>query len=568
MPAEGTENIKPAIVALVSEAKAALLARELSNRYAADYSISTDTSSDAALNRLQELAIGQNDVALILADFQMGGEELLAAGREIHPHARKALLLEWGEHRIAREELVRAIAFGQADYFVVEPLASPDERFHRSITEFLDEWWRLRGIPFEAIRVIGKERSARSHEICDLLQRHDLPYGFYGADSDAGRQLLDDAGLGDDRLPVVIVGKDRRLVEPTNIEVAEALGARTQAGSGIYDVAIVGGGPAGLSAAVSAASEGLRTALIERQAMGGQAGTSSSIRNYLGFPRGISGAELAARALEQAILFGTELIYGGEAISIRVDGDLRIVALSNGAEVVARTVVIATGVSYRMLGIPSLETFSGAGVFYGAALSEARSLAGEQIFVVGGGNSAGQAAIHLAKFASRVTILVRSDSLAQSMSEYLVTAIDATPNINVRYGVELAGGGGDRRLQWLTLKDRHSGRHEDVHAAALCVFIGAEPFTDWLPPSIARDKWGYVLTGVFPSDSPPNGQPAEERLVFETTLPNVFAVGDARHGSIKRVASAAGEGSVCIRLVHECLSRLPSGEQRPAELSS
>jgi thioredoxin reductase (NADPH) len=337
-------------------------------------------------------------------------------------------------------------------------------------------------------------------------------------------------------------------VDPTNVELADALGARTRPGAGVYDMIVVGGGPAGLSAAVYAESEGLRTALIEPTAMGGQAGTSSMIRNYLGFPRGISGAELAARAFEQAILFGTEMIYGTAATGLRADGDLRIVQLANGAEVTGRTVVIATGVSYRTLGIASLEEFNGVGVFYGSAMSEAATLVGQPVYVVGGGNSAGQAALYLSKFASQVTLLVRSDSLASSMSQYLITEIDATPNVSVQFETEIVGASGRGQLETIDLCHGRSQYIETVAAAAVFILIGAQPFTDWLPPDVVRDDWGYVATG--PSEQAPN------RLPYESTMPGVFAVGDVRRDSVKRVASATGEGAVCVRMVHEYLSLL------------
>ena len=319
-----------------------------------------------------------------------------------------------------------------------------------------------------------------------------------------------------------------------------------------YDVVIVGGGPAGLAAAVYAGSEGLRVALVEREALGGQAGTSSMIRNYLGFPRGISGAELATRSLEQAVLFGTDIVYGSTATGLRAERDLRVVILGDGSEISSRTVVIATGVSYRRLEVPALEALIGAGVFYGAGMSEAQALAGERVFVVGGGNSAGQAAVHLSRYAERVTLLVRSGSLAKSMSQYLTAEIALTPNIDVRYGVEVVGGGGEGRLEWLELEDRHSGAVEAVPTAALFVLIGAQPFTDWIPSSVIRDQWGYVLTGARASS---DTRPGDTRapLLLETDLPGVFAVGDVRQGSVKRVASGAGEGAICIRLVHEYL---------------
>jgi thioredoxin reductase (NADPH) len=382
--------------------------------------------------------------------------------------------------------------------------------------------------------------------MCDLLQRHNMPFAFERADSEAGAAILHTAGVNADTAPVVVLQDGRTLVDPSNIEIADALGARTRPGSGIYDLIVVGGGPAGLSAAVYAESEGLRTALIEPTAMGGQAGTSSMIRNYLGFPRGISGAELAARAFDQAILFGTEMIYGQAAADLLVDGYLRIVQLTDGTNVPARAVVIATGVSYRTVDIASLEAFNGVGVYYGAAISEAAALAGQEVFVVGGGNSAGQAAVYLAKFASRVTMLVRGESLAQSMSEYLITEIDSCANIDLLYGVEVVGGAGGGRLETVEVRHSSTGAVDTLPAAALFILIGAEPFTQWLPPEVARDDWGFVITG--PTEETPS------RLPFESTIPGVFAVGDVRRDSTKRVASAAGEGAVCVRLVHEYLA--------------
>jgi thioredoxin reductase (NADPH) len=550
---------KPAIVVVDDEGPdGTLVARELSKRYGDDYTVVAERSADAALERLRELARAGRSTALILADRRTGGVELLKAARAIHPHAKRCLLLRWGENRSEREEITHALEARHADYFVVKPTTSPDEQFHRAVTELLEEWWRLRGSPFEAVRVVGPASSSRGHEICDLLQRHDHPYGFYASDSEAGRAMLAPLGLTDDR-GVVVFTDGGALVDPSNVEIARAIGATTGPGTGVYDVAIVGAGPAGLAAAVSAASEGLRTALLDRLAFGGQAGTSSMIRNYLGFPRGISGAELAARAIDQASLFGTEMIYGVSARSLTTEGDLRVVGLSDGSEITARTVVIATGVSYRTLDVPALEPLRGVGVFYGASIAEARSLTDERVFVVGGGNSAGQAAIHLAKFADQVTILVRADSLAHTMSDYLVNEVGTTPNVHVRFGVEVVDGGGDGRLQWLGLEDRASGTVERVAAAALFVLIGAEPLTDWLPPSIARDRWGYVLTGrrgqVPPADAGGGGAALTGReLLFETSLPRVFAAGDVRQGSVKRVASAAGEGSICVKLIHECLA--------------
>jgi thioredoxin reductase (NADPH) len=541
---------KPVILIVDPDDDVSDTVEQLVARYSHDYTIVADLDIASASQRMRALAESAGDVALILADRASNGATLLDEARTVHPHARRGLLLNWNESRAYREEIAFAFAQRQAEGFVTKPSGAPDERFHRSITELLDEWWRIRGTRITAVHVICVERTARVYEMCDLLQRHNMPFAFHHADSEAGAAILQTAGVDADTAPVVVLQDGRTFVDPSNIEIADALGARTRPGSGTYDVVVVGGGPAGLSAAVYAESEGLRTALIEPTAMGGQAGTSSMIRNYLGFPRGISGAELAARAFDQAILFGTEMIYGHAAASLRVDGDLRIVQLADGTDVPARAVVIATGVSYRTLDIPSLEPFNGVGVYYGAAISEAVALAGREVFVVGGGNSAGQAAVYLAKFASRVTILVRDGSLAQSMSEYLVTEIDATPNIGLMRRVEVVGAAGDGRLETIDVRDRASGAVDTLPAAALFILIGAEPFTQWLPSDVARDDWGFVTTG--PSEEAPS------RLPFESTLPGVFAVGDVRRDSTKRVASAVGEGAVCVRVVHEYLAdRVP-----------
>ena len=560
---------RPTLVVVDDEdTSRAALARALTTRYGNDYSVLVESSPVEALQHLRNLGAAGEEVAVILANQEMAempGTTFLPAAHEIHPQARRGLLVSPTQNHAARVATAQACALGHADYFLINPVQTPDERFHRAVTEFLDEWWRTRGSAFELIRVVGEERSARSHEIRDLLQRHDVPFGFYASESETGKAALAQTEAGAAGLPVLIMLDGRVLIDPTNREVAEALGAGVRPADVTYDVVIVGGGPAGLAAAVYAGSEGLRTALVEREALGGQAGTSSMIRNYLGFPRGISGAELAARALDQAVLFGTDIVYGSTATALRAEGDRWVLTLGDGSEVTSRAVVIATGVSYRRLEVPSLEALIGAGVFYGAGMSEAQSLLGEEVFVVGGGNSAGQAAVHLAKYAERVTLLVRSDSLAESMSQYLISEIAATSNIEIRYRVEVVGGGGEGRLELLELKDRHSGEVEAVPAAALFVLIGAQPFTQWLPSSVVRDQWGYVLTGAAAltasrsgaaSDSPSSDRgpvDGHTALLLETNLPGVFAVGDVRQGSVKRVAAGVGEGSICIRLVHEYL---------------
>jgi thioredoxin reductase (NADPH) len=546
MPAEHSPD-KPVILIVDPAGADGATASELTERYSRAYTIAAIASAQQAADELDHLRASRCNVALILADRATAGAVVLDAARHLHPHARRGLLLDWNESRSHREEIAAAFACRQAECFVTKPAGHPDERFHRNVTELLEEWWRMHGTPGVGVRIIARERSARISQICDVLQRHDLPYTFHAADSDAARSLLGDKQLAGEREPVIVLHDGRILVDPTNVEFANALGARTRPGHGVYDVVVVGGGPAGLSAAVYAESEGLRTALIEPTAMGGQAGTSSMIRNYLGFPRGISGAELAARAFDQAILFGTEMIYGHAATGLRPRDALRVVELSDGTTVPGRAIVIATGVSYRKLDVPNLQRFHGAGVFYGAAMSEAPGLAEQRAFVVGGGNSAGQAALHLASFATQVTILVRGESLAASMSDYLVTEIGATSNIDVRYRSEVIDGEGDARLERLTLRDHARHRDESVDAAGLFILIGATPYTGWVPAAIDRDEWGYITTGA--SDTQP------QRMPYETTMAGVFAVGDVRRESIKRVASAVGDGAVCVRFVHDYLAR-------------
>jgi thioredoxin reductase (NADPH) len=537
------------------------LTRELQARYGSAYRVMAAASATAALATLEELRTGGDDVALVLADQWMPtttGTELLARVRELHPAARRGLLIAWGDRSTAAP-ILEAAALGHLDFYVPRPAWSPDEGFHLAVTEALEAWWRQRGGRFEAVTVIGRELHVRSHEIRDLLTRNSVPFGFHDGDSVAGRLALDRLGLGHDRGPVVALYNGAVLVDPTNAEVGAALGLDVRPTARAYDVVIVGAGPAGLASAVYGASEGLVTAVLEGEAFGGQAGTSSLIRNYPGFPRGVGGAQLAWRAYEQAWVFGTHFVYGNPATALGEVAGRHVVRLADGSELRSRAVVVATGVSYRRLREPGLDALIGAGVFYGAATVQAPAVAGKHAFVVGGGNSAGQAALHLATFADRVSVLVRASSLAASMSSYLVREIENAPNVDVRYGVEVVGGGGDGRLERLQLRDRASGAVATVAAAGLFILIGAEPYTAWLPDTVGRDPWGFVLTG------PDTGaQWPLERSPFplETSRPGVFAVGDVRHGAVKRVASAVGEGSICIRMVHEYLALASGGSPR------
>lgn len=529
---------------------------ELCKRYGADYRVITTGSAQEALDALAELRDGQSQVSLVLAGQWLQdatGAELLARVRQLDPAARRVLLITWGD-QASMTAVVQATVLGNLDAYAVRPGTPPDEVFHRSVTEQLGEWARSNLPGIEVVRVVGEEWASRSHELRELLGRNGVPFSFYPADSPEGQRLLEQ-GPGK-ALPTVVMFDGRVLADPSNAEVAEALGVLTKPGHGRYDVTVIGAGPAGLAAAVYGASEGLSTVVVEPEAIGGQAGTSSLIRNYLGFPSGVSGGDLAVRAYTQAWSFGAEYVYGNPATSLRPEGSELVVTVADGTEVRSRAVVVASGMAYRRLGIPALDALTGAGVFYGAAASEAKAVQGSEVFVVGGANSAGQAAVHLAKYAAQVTLLVRGRSLADSMSEYLIREIDAAPNIAVRCRVAVTGGTGQNRLESLTLTDLESSAAETVRAAALFVLIGAEPRTQWLPATVRRDQSGFVITGTDLLDDgrPAGGWPLRRLPMFlESSVPGVFAVGDVRYGSVKRVASAVGEGSTAIRLVHDYL---------------
>ena len=532
---------------------------ELSRRYGADYRISATTSAEEALGEVQALLDDGGELALVLADQWMPsleGTELLARVARAFPHAKRGLLVDfgaWGDEPTARA-ILRAMAVGGIDYYVLKPWRSPDELFNRTVAEFLHEWARLRPSGPREVVVVGPDGNERTHEIRSLLARNGIPHVGRRDDESEGRSLLQRAGVDVCRAPVVGFHDGRLLVDPSDAEIAQGLGFTTSLRRTEFDVVIVGGGPAGLAAAVYAASEGLETLVIERQAIGGQAGSSSLIRNYLGFSRGISGAELAMRAYQQAWVFGASVLMMREATGIDVDEERLVVSISDGSSAVARAVVLAMGVSYRRLGIPALEALVGAGVFYGASISEAQALEGEDVYVLGGGNSAGQAAMHLARYARRVTILVRGPSLAASMSHYLIHQMEMAPNIDVRFGCEIVAGGGEGRLAELVLRERGVDALTHVPAAGLFVLIGAHPHTDWLPPQIARDDWGFVRTG----DDLTTARPVERSAApHETSLPGVFAAGDVRHGSMKRVGSAVGEGAAVVHEAYRLINAIP-----------
>jgi thioredoxin reductase (NADPH) len=529
----------------------------LRRRYGADYDVIAERSAGAGLRRLARLRDDGRDVAIALAARQLpdgSGIDFLSSARAFHPEVKRAVLVSWGDawggDPAGTAEIMRATAFGEIDNYLFAPAVDPDEQFHHALTEMLDDWARRHRPRFEVIRIVGERWSEESQVLCDRLERSSIPFGFYESDSPEGRALLERAGAPG-RLPVAILHDGRVFAQPAVIELAEALGLEVTVEATTFDVAVVGAGPAGLAAAVLAASEGLRVLVVEAEVIGGQAGTSSLIRNYLGFPRGVSGVELALRAYLQAWFFGAKFLIGRAAIGLRVDGEARVLTLDDGSEVRSRTVVLAMGVAYRRMGIQSVDALVGRGVFYGGAATEAQAMRGEEVCVVGGANSAGQAAIYLARFATRVTLLVRGSSLAK-MSQYLARDISAAPNIELRRNTEIVEARGDRRLRSLRLRDLVADSIEELPAAAVFIFIGAVPRTDWLPDDVRTDEHGFVLTGArLGAAAASAGAP---RASLETSLRGVFATGDIRAGSIKRVASSVGEGSSVIRSVHEYLA--------------
>jgi thioredoxin reductase (NADPH) len=478
--------------------------------------------------------------------------EVLSWIRERQPSTRRLAIAPWGMP-VASERLRALLHAGLAEYFVIVPQVLPDEQFHRTISEFLEEWSRTNSASFEVVRMIDGG-SVKGHRLRDLMQRNNVTHGSYSPLSTLGREILDEHGLGADQLPVLVLFDGRVLVDPSERELADAITGQSADAPSDVDLIIVGAGPAGLAAAVYAASEGLGVAVLEREAIGGQAGTTSLIRNYLGFNRGITGQELASRAFRQAWSFGANVRFMREATALRRVPGWFLVSVSDGTEIRGRAVILAQGVTYRRVGVPALEELVGAGVYYGAAVTEAPTTRGKEVFVVGGGNSAGQAAVHLSSFAARVTVLVRGHSLAASMSDYLINEMNVRPNISIEFGCQIVDGGGSSRLEWLEIKNRASGSTRRVNAAAVFILIGAASATDWLPDEIATDRWGFVLTGRKAEESP---LWTLDRVPysFETSVPGVFAVGDVRQGSVKRVASAVGEGSVAIQSCHAFLSQ-------------
>jgi thioredoxin reductase (NADPH) len=525
-------------------ARAALL-EAVDRRYGHDYDVTAEGSGAEAMARLQELHDDGRLVALIVADHHMPGQtgaQLLAASRRTHPTAQRLLLTDWADFSTV-DDTVQALTVGEIDTWVARPFGPADEEFHTVVTSALARWTHEADRAGVALTIVGDPWEAMAGALRDAFARLLLPFTFRDSGSPEGKALLDAAGVSGP-LPVVILADGRALAQPSQADIALALGVQGTIGDQRVDVAVIGAGPAGLAAAVYGASEGLSVTVIESTAIGGQASSSPMMRNYLGFPAGVTGGELTARAYQQAVTFGVRFVFGRTAIALRSEGDDRVVTFDDGSELRAGDVVVATGVSYRRMGIDRLEALVGRGVFYGSGTSEARALAGRRVFVVGGANSAGSASIHLARHAAQVTLLVRGGTLADTMSDYLIREIDNADNVDVRLQTEIVDVRGDLGLEGLVLRDRSSGATEEVPAGAVFILIGAAPHTSWLPADILRDDHGFILTGVQRPD-PSDG------LGLATTMPGVFAAGDVRSNPVKRVAAAVGDGSTAIRQIHE-----------------
>lgn len=535
------------------------VARDLRRHYGDRFRIVRADSGRAALDAVQQLKLRNDTVALLLVDQrmpEMTGVELLEQASAVFPDAKRALLTAYADTDAA----IRAINTAQLDYYLLKPWDPPEEKLYPVLDDLLDDWLAHFQPEFQGIRVIGDRWSRDSHRIKDFLARNQLPYRWLDVEQESeATELLSYVRVEEPCLPLVLFPDGTQMTKPDNGQIATKVGLQTQATKPFYDLVIVGGGPGGLAAAVYGASEGLRTVMIEREAPGGQAGTSSRIENYLGFPVGLSGGDLARRAVTQARRFGVEILTPQEVTDIRVENDYRIVTLKNGDELSAHAVILALGVAWRRLNVPGIDRFTGAGVYYGAAQTEALDCTDEDVYVVGGANSAGQAAMYFSRFARRVTMLVRGDSLAKSMSQYLIDQIGETDNIEVWTDSTVVEVKGDTHLEALIIENAQTGERQTVPAKSLFIFIGAVPSTEWLDGLVHRDERGFILTGPdLPrrSDRPIGWPLVREPYLLETNTPGVFAVGDVRHDSIKRVASSVGEGSICVQFVHRYLSHL------------
>lgn len=543
---------KPAILAVDDDvAVVAAVVRDLRQRYGEDYRVLRATSGPEALEILADQLLKDRPIAAVVSDQRMPGMtgiEVLQQVREQSPDSKLLLLTAYADTDVA----IRAINDIALDYYLMKPWDPPEERLYPVIDELLRDWAHGHPDRDSEVRVVGHRWSDRTHEVKTFLTHNHVPYRWLEVDkSDEAARLLEVAGEGE--LPVIALPDGAVLRSPTTIELADALGLSTRATQPLYDLCVVGAGPAGLAAAVYAASEGLQVVVVERDAPGGQAGQSASIENYLGFPKGLSGADLTHRAVAQASRFGAEMVLARDVVGFETRGPVRAVLLDGSTDIEARAVLVASGVSYRRLDAPGLDDYVGRGIYYGASASEATQTVGEDVYVVGAANSAGQAVLNFAKYAKKVVLVVRGASLEASMSQYLVTRILATPNVEVRLQTEIVGTRGDGHLEGITLCDQSAGSVDDVATSAVFIFIGAAPRTEWLGSSVARDERGFVLTGPdLPASLP---WPLERSpFALETSVPGVFAAGDVRRDSMKRVASAVGEGAMSVYLVHRYLA--------------
>lgn len=534
--------------------------RDLKQLYGRNYRIISVNSGKKALELLQKFKIQNQPVALFLVDQrmpQMTGVEFLYKAIKIFPKAKRVLLTAYADTDAA----IQAINTVKIDHYLLKPWYPAEEYLYPILNDLIDDWLSKFNPPFVGIRVVGSRWSPKSHQIKDFLGRNQMPYRWLDIDTneEAGH-LFDQISLNSSwtqKLPLVVFPDGSHLTEPTNVQIAEKIGLKTQAKLPFYDVIVVGAGPSGLAASVYGASEGLSTLIVEKQAPGGQAGSSSRIENYLGFPVGLSGGDLARRAVTQAKRFGVEILFPQEVTKVRVEEPYRIITLADGSELSCNALIVATGVSYRQLDVPGIKQLQGAGVYYGAAKTEAISCKGEEVFIVGGANSAGQAAMFFSQHAKQVTMLVRGDSLARTMSKYLIDQIEETENITVQLSSSVIGVKGETNLEAITIANANTKVFQTVSANSLFIFIGAEPRTDWLEGLVERDEQGYILTGTYLKRS---GQSSRrwrlkrDPFLLETNVPGIFAVGDVRHNSVKRVASAVGEGSIAIQFVHQYLN--------------
>jgi thioredoxin reductase (NADPH) len=531
------------------------VARDLRRRYGADYRIMRSESGEEALQAIREVVLRGDQVAAILADYRMprmNGVDFLEQAMDLVPQARRALVTAYADTNAA----IAAINVVDVDHYLLKPWEPPEEKFYPVVDELLQAWQRQGKEPEHKIKILGHPWSAASYEIRDFLARNMVPYRWYNVSDPDGAQLLAAAGAEESQAPVVITRDGQPLVQPSLLEVANAVGLSTTPQGEFYDVVIIGGGPAGLGAAVYAASEGLKTVVVERAAAGGQAGQSSRIDNYLGFPDGVTGDQLAERARLQAQHFGAELLTARTVVGLEARGPARQVMLDDGSSVLTHAVVLATGVSYRHLEATGAPELVGRGVYYGSSATQAESCGGDHVIIVGGANSAGQAAVYLSRYADKVTLAVRGGSLEKSMSSYLIEQIASIPNIEVRLHTSVQGCSGDDRLQCVTLVD-HDGGQRVVDCGHLFVFIGAAPLTDWLPGSLVRDPSGFVVTGpdlTVGGDRPASWDLERDPYLLESSVPGVFVAGDVRSQSVKRVASAVGEGALAVTLVHRYLA--------------